>query len=170
MNIEQRLEWAERPEGIACFVEGSFVRFYQGQLAWYCQQVKPIKVCTRAVKKLAGQQIYYGGVPKGLFDGWLAQQAEGQWCITHHPWGVWLVLSAPLDIPALLAWCAAHAAPPLAHRPSPRLHQLHPLLMWPRRHAMPATRCCSSCAHCRWPISPRCRHCSGYISGNGNCS
>ncbi|HDO1358653.1 TPA: hypothetical protein P2Q89_004176 [Aeromonas veronii] len=117
MNIEQRLAWATRPEGIACFVEGMFVRscFYkehQGQLAWYCQQVKPIKVCSRAVKKLAGQQIYYGGVPKGLFDAWLAQQPEGQWTITHHPWGVWLALPTPLDIPALLAWCSAHAAPP----------------------------------------------------------
>lgn len=50
MNIEQRLAWAARPEGIACFVEGMFVRFYQGHLAWYCQQVKPIKVCSRAVK------------------------------------------------------------------------------------------------------------------------
>lgn len=112
MNIEQRLAWAARPEGIACFVEGIFVRFYQGQLAWYCQQVKPIKVCSRAVKKLAGQQIYYGGVPKGLFDAWLAQQPEGQWTITHHSWGVWLALPTPLDMPELLAWCTAHAAPP----------------------------------------------------------
>ncbi|KAJ8739033.1 hypothetical protein H9Y13_13035 [Aeromonas veronii] len=119
MNIEQRLQWAERPEGIACFVEGMFVRFYQGQLAWYCQQVKPIKVCTRAVKKLAGQQIYYGGVPKGLFDAWLAHQAEEQWMITHYPWGVWLALPTPLDIPALLAWCAAHAAPPIRTSPKP---------------------------------------------------
>ncbi|MFH7527857.1 hypothetical protein AB2J22_21320 [Aeromonas sp. A5] len=74
MNIEQRLAWAARSEGIACFVEGIFVRFYPGQLARHCQQVKPIKVCSRAVKKLAGQQIYYGGGPKGLFDAWLAQQ------------------------------------------------------------------------------------------------
>lgn len=119
MNIEQRLAWAARPEGIACFVEGVFVRFYQGQLAWYCQQVKPIKVCTRAVKKLAGQQIYYGGVPKGLFDDWLAQQAERQWVITRHPWGVWLALPASLDIPALLAWCAVHAATPNSKLPKP---------------------------------------------------
>lgn len=119
MNIEQRLALASRPGGIACFVEGIFVRFYQGQLAWYCQQIKPIKVCTRAVKKLAGQQIYYGGVPKGVFDAWLAEQAESQWVITHHPWGVWLALHAPLDIPALLALCAAHTAEPTSKQPRP---------------------------------------------------
>ncbi|KHN49527.1 hypothetical protein [Aeromonas hydrophila] len=111
MNIEQRLAWAERPDGIACFVEGAFIRFYQGHLAWYCQQVKPIKVCTRGVKKLAGKQIYYGGVPRVGFEGWLAQQAMAQWTITPYSWGIWLALPVALDNPALLAWCLEHAAP-----------------------------------------------------------
>ncbi|MFM5429177.1 hypothetical protein ACET8G_20290 [Aeromonas veronii] len=124
MNIEQRLLWAERADGVACFSEGAFVRFYQGQLAWYCQQVKPIKVCTRAVKKLAGRQIYYGGVPKVLFDDWLALQSPSPRGITHHSWGVWLTLPSRLDMSTLLAWCAKQVAlaesnPPEAPLPTP---------------------------------------------------
>lgn len=111
MNIEQRLSLAERPDGIACFVEGVFVRFYQGHLAWYCQQVKSIKVCSRKVKKLSGRQIYYGGVPKSLFGDWLALQSPARWKITRHSWGWWLALPVSLDVATLIAWCESHTAP-----------------------------------------------------------
>lgn len=108
MELEQRLLWASRADGIACFFEGRFVRFYQAQLAWFCKEVKAIKVSTRQINKLDGLQIYYGGISKRKFNAWLAQSGVGTSSFSQQPmpWGVWLVLADPIDTKNLLAWCA----------------------------------------------------------------
>lgn len=105
MDITQRLLWSTRSDGIAVFFEGAFARFYQAHLAWYCQRVKPIKVCTRELKQLGGLRIYYGAVPIKHFNTWLMMQDPNFFALTIHSWGVWMSVPEQIDSKALINWC-----------------------------------------------------------------
>jgi hypothetical protein len=74
MEIGERLRLSESSEWLACFREGMFIRFYDAPLGWFGQQGKPLKVLQRAINKLQGRVVLYGGLPQASFDAWLLTQ------------------------------------------------------------------------------------------------
>lgn len=56
---------------------GDVHALYECGLAWACQQVQPLKVLDRPVKKLEGWLVLCGGMPATRFDAWLASRGLG---------------------------------------------------------------------------------------------
>ncbi|KFF76270.1 hypothetical protein IY40_25105 [Serratia marcescens] len=104
MNIEDKRLLSARPGKLALLREGQFLRCYQQSLFTLVHTVYPdIKILGRAVKKLKGQVVYYGGFPQSVLHNLLPENVAT-------PWGA----EVDCDVPgegAYQAWLATLPPP-----------------------------------------------------------
>ncbi|MGP3146716.1 hypothetical protein [Serratia bockelmannii] len=80
MNIEDKLLLSARPGKLTLIREGLFLRCYQQSLFTLVHTVYPdIKILGRAVKKLKGQVVYYGGFPQSVLYNLLPEHVVTSW-------------------------------------------------------------------------------------------